>query len=1361
MTTMTGRDVIAAWGGVLAVALPVLTAGWVGEAYGATRTKANNTSALNQTNSWTGATVPVSGDTALWDATITAANSSAIGGAVTVGSVQFANPGGACTISASGASTLTLDANGSATPAGVGIDMALATTNLTVICPITVSTAQTWIVNSGRTLTVSGGITGSGVTLTKDGGGTLTLSTASLANFAGGTLRVDAGMLRSTYNNASALGPAGSTLALNGGKLEITAGTGFNAGLAALSGGGTLFINPASGTPAWSVARMTLAGDLTIAGGTNISGTAAFTLNATALDTNATLTVNNPVSGGGILRVKLGAITPGDAANRIAKAGNGDLDFTANSTNAWAGGVTVRAGRLLFESYGAFGSGGIVLNDAGTAPGDTPTFAVNTGTASTLPNNITVANAGDGNPAVIGSVVSCPITYSGLVTLNQPVVLQGAGSFNITFSGDITGSGAVTVTGNGPYGVSFSSPKSYSGSTTVASGSLVLSGTATLTNTPSITIAGGATLNVASKALVLGDGQQLRIAATGSGNSATNRVASAGNNLTLSEGGLVFTAYNGGANAPLVVTGSSAGALVLNGAPVTVTTTTTLGAGDYTLIAQAGSATGVTGSPGALTVNGAGCVGEASLTVTNNELILHIDPPAAPVITSPLTASAFAGANFTYTITALNRPSGFTAAGLPDGLVLNPASGVITGALTNLGTFAVELGATNVTGTGRATLMVTIAAAAAGVVGDGVNDDTAGIQAMLDTRAPRVYLPMPPVRYMISRTLIIHSGQTLQLERNAVIRLMPLSDTIMITNDDHTNGNVNITLNGGIWDMDNLSQNDTPHHLGESVYARPYDPSYYVGVLLRFNRVTNFCLRSMTFRNPVGWSTQLGNLYNFTVEDITFDHNMQRKNMDGIHVHGNSYRGRISKLKGPTNDDMAALNADDTGYAQMCQGPIEDVTIEDLVCTNGYTGTRFLSAGSPIRRVKVSKVRGTFKYHAASFTRCDIPVGGATTFQDITLNDYVVGRSTNNYANYGLVPFEAEVQVATNITIANFHHTETMVSAKNIYLENGAKVQDLKLQNVDFINRAGGAINLLYSEGSISNLALSRVFMDGGAGGGNLLSTNNNGYYGKITRHRVTVTNATDNYTFPAGKLGQVVNTDADVTGGYAFAFDPSLGPTNIVIPAGTTNIAPFAYDGCTNIMSVVIPGSVVRIGESAFGACLGLTNLVVPEGVTRIDDYAFIRSGLVSITLPASLTHLEASAFYECENLREIIFNGNAPELGASAFYGYTNAVIYGTPNATVYYSPGTAGWSTTFGGVATLAQGSGETHPKITAMTLSGKGLTLEWAASAATQMLERCFDLTTSDWIPVFTVSPSITTNYVEAATNPACFYRLYLP
>ena len=82
------------------------------------------------------------------------------------------------------------------------------------------------------------------------------------------------------------------------------------------------------------------------------------------------------------------------------------------------------------------------------------------------------------------------------------------------------------------------------------------------------------------------------------------------------------------------------------------------------------------------------------------------------------------------------------------------------------------------------------------IIGDGLHDDTAGIQALLDAGTSAVYLPSPPKYYLISEMLRIHSSQTLRLDPFTVIRLAPHSDTVMITNDDHDNGNENIALIG-------------------------------------------------------------------------------------------------------------------------------------------------------------------------------------------------------------------------------------------------------------------------------------------------------------------------------------------------------------------------------------------------------------------------------------------------------------------------------------------------------------------------------------------------------------------------------------
>src|ERR1700694_2178916 len=199
-------------------------------AQAATRTKANNTTNLNLTGSWSGGVVPGSGDIALWNSTVTGANTVSLGANLNFGEIQITNPGGLVTINAG--NTLTLSGI-----AGVGIDMSAATQNLTLNCNITIGAAQTWNIGSGRTLTLGGSaavnnggflltITGAGNTsigtiisgaggLTTSGTGTLTLTGAN--TYSGGTT-LSAGTLN--VNNAKALGTG--TFTISGGTIDNT-----------------------------------------------------------------------------------------------------------------------------------------------------------------------------------------------------------------------------------------------------------------------------------------------------------------------------------------------------------------------------------------------------------------------------------------------------------------------------------------------------------------------------------------------------------------------------------------------------------------------------------------------------------------------------------------------------------------------------------------------------------------------------------------------------------------------------------------------------------------------------------------------------------------------------------------------------------------------------------------------------------------------------------------------------------------------------------------------------------------------------------------------------------------------------------
>lgn len=109
-----------------------------------------------------------------------------------------------------------------------------------------------------------------------------------------------------------------------------------------------------------------------------------------------------------------------------------------------------------------------------------------------------------------------------------------------------------------------------------------------------------------------------------------------------------------------------------------------------------------------------------SVTATNTvgsspafPLAITINPPP-PAITSALTASGTIGKAFNYQIVASNSPTGYAAANLPAGLVVNGTTGAITGTPATEGVSNVSLTATNVTGASpAATLVLTVVPQAA------------------------------------------------------------------------------------------------------------------------------------------------------------------------------------------------------------------------------------------------------------------------------------------------------------------------------------------------------------------------------------------------------------------------------------------------------------------------------------------------------------------------------------------------------------------------------------------------------------------------------------------------------------------------
>ncbi len=96
------------------------------------------------------------------------------------------------------------------------------------------------------------------------------------------------------------------------------------------------------------------------------------------------------------------------------------------------------------------------------------------------------------------------------------------------------------------------------------------------------------------------------------------------------------------------------------------------------------------------------------------QAIYLVDALASPSIDSPSSVTATSGAAFAFTVTATDSPTFFSATGLPPGLGINSATGLISGTPTTTGTYHVAIKVANAGGGTSSTLTITVAAAGSG-----------------------------------------------------------------------------------------------------------------------------------------------------------------------------------------------------------------------------------------------------------------------------------------------------------------------------------------------------------------------------------------------------------------------------------------------------------------------------------------------------------------------------------------------------------------------------------------------------------------------------------------------------------------------
>ena len=103
-------------------------------------------------------------------------------------------------------------------------------------------------------------------------------------------------------------------------------------------------------------------------------------------------------------------------------------------------------------------------------------------------------------------------------------------------------------------------------------------------------------------------------------------------------------------------------------------------------------------------------------------------------------------------------------------------------------------------------------------------------------------------------------------------------------------------------------------------------------------------------------------------------------------------------------------------------------------------------------------------------------------------------------------------------------------------------------------------------------------------------------------------------------------------------AFGKCTALTSLTIGKSVTSLGERAFADCAGLTSVTIPNSVTNIGYGVFENCTGLTNVTIPNSVTSIGSFAFKGcSALTNVTIPAGVASIGSGAFAACSRLTAI----------------------------------------------------------------------------------------------------------------------------
>ena len=143
-----------------------------------------------------------------------------------------------------------------------------------------------------------------------------------------------------------------------------------------------------------------------------------------------------------------------------------------------------------------------------------------------------------------------------------------------------------------------------------------------------------------------------------------------------------------------------------------------------------------------------------------------------------------------------------------------------------------------------------------------------------------------------------------------------------------------------------------------------------------------------------------------------------------------------------------------------------------------------------------------------------------------------------------------------------------------------------------------------------------------------------------------------------------------DVTTVGSFDFFNCENLKSVVLSESVEHIDKSAFSGCSSLETIEMPG-VKSISSNAFYGCTSLKTIEMPL-IKRIYGNAFENcTSLETVTIPPQTEYIGEQAFYQCSQLREVVFERTEYDENEEHFYVSDNAFEECHPELVIYVQP------------------------------------------------------------------------------------------